>query len=409
VSTRPALSPLRPPASPRRLELADIFRAHGEAFQKTHRLTSAEHAVLRAVEICRTAALGGHTETCDRCAAVRIAYNSCRNRHCPKCQTLSKERWLAARQTELLPVDYFHLVFTLPHALNPLARINQRAIYDLLFQAVAETLRSFAHKHLGGEPGVTAILHTWSQTLLLHLHLHCLVTGGALAKDGSRWVAAKPGFLFPVRALSRVFQGKFLHALRAAFERGELRFPTDPARGARRRDFARLLRRLRSHPWVVYAKRPLAGPEQVLAYLGRYTHRVALSNDRLVSLNHDTVRFRWRDSAHGNRRSILSLCADEFIRRFLLHVLPKGFTRIRHFGLLANRYRKARLFRCRQLLGQPADIPSQVPESAAALMLRVTGTDILRCPVCHQGRMQIAQLLPAPRRLSWAQRSPDTS
>src|SRR5436190_9632256 len=353
----PAWAPAGAPRRRRRpaVELADIFRAHGSAYRRTHALARAQRRDKRAIETCRTAALGGHRETCDTCGAERIAYNSCRNRHCPKCQTLAKERWLAARRAELLPVEYFHVVFTLPHALNALAQGNPRVLYTLLFRAVAATLTTFGRdpRHLGGDVGGTAILHTWGQNLSQHLHLHCVVPGGALAQDGARWIAAPPGFLFPVRALARVFRGKYLQALHRAFTAGRLRFAGALAALADPEPFAVWLQELHQHDWVVYAKRPFAGPTQLLEYLGRYTHRVAISNERLVSHTDAVVRFRWRDYADGDRVKIMTLAAEEFIRRFLLHVVPGGFVRIRHFGFLANRTRRAKLARCRALLAQP--------------------------------------------------------
>ncbi len=393
-----------------RLELADIVRAHGDASRRTHRLATVQHAALRAIAACRTAVLGGHRERCDRCGAVRIAYNSCRNRHCPKCQTLAKERWLAARRAELLPIPYFHVVFTLPHALNALAQGNPRVIYALLFRAAADTLLTFGRdpRHLGGTIGVTAILHTWSQNLGQHLHVHCLVTGGALAPDGARWIPSRPAFLFPVRALSSVFRPKYLDALRHAFDAGDLTFAAGTADLADPQAFTRLLAALRTTAWVVYAKRPFAGPAHVLAYLGRYTHRVALSNNRLVSLADGVVRFHWKDYAHHDRRKIMALAVDEFLRRFLLHVLPTGFLRIRHFGLLANRRKRPALERCRQLLDQPAP-PLAAPESAADLLRRLTGVDPAQCPVCHQGRLIVTTILaPVPPSLRTVD-PPDTS
>ena len=378
------------------MELADIVRAHGAAYQRTHPLSRAQRRALRAIETCRTAALGGHRETCDTCGAVQISYNSCRNRHCPKCQTLAKERWLDARRAELLPVEYFHLVFTLPHALNPLAQGNPRVLYTLLFHAVADTLTTFARdpRHLGGDLGATAILHTWGQNLSQHLHLHCVVTGGALAPDGSRWIPAPPGFLFPVRALAQVFRGKFLDALRRAYAADEFVFAGSLAALADPSAFATWLASLRQPDWVVYAKRPFAGPEQVLEYLGRYTHRVGLSNDRILSLDDGIVRFRWKDYADGDRVKLMALETDEFLRRFLLHVVPDGFVRIRHVGFLANRTRQAKLARCRQLLAQPPAPAAHPLESVQALMLRLTGVDLKRCPVCQQGRMRRTDILP---------------
>jgi hypothetical protein len=384
----------RAPAG-RRVELADLVRTHGVACQQTHRLTRGQHRALRALAACRTAALGGHTETCDVCGATRIAYNSCRNRHCPKCQTLAQARWLAARQAELLPVEYFHVVFTLPHTLNPLAQGNPRVCYALLFQAARETLATFGDdpRHLGGEVGGLAVLHTWGQTLEQHLHLHCVVPGGALARRGSRWLPAKPGFLFPVRALARVFRGKYLAGLRAAFDRQALRFAGSVAGLAEPAAFAAFLARCRTTDWVVYAKPPFAGPAQVLEYLGRYTHRVAISNDRLVSVANGQVRFRWKDYAHGHRVKTMTLSAEEFLRRFLLHILPDRFVRIRHFGFLANRGRRAKLARCRQLLAVPPAPPPDPPEAVAALVQRLTGVDITRCPACRAGRLRIVAVV----------------
>ncbi len=274
----PAWAPAAAPRARRRpaLEVADIFRAHGVAYRHAHGLSRAQRRAMQAIETCRTAVLGGHRQTCDTCGAERIAYNSCRNRHCPKCQTLAKERWLAARRAELLPVEYFHVVFTLPHGLNALAQGNPRVIYSLLFRAAAATLTTFARdpRHLGGDLGGTAILHTWGQNLSQHLHLHCIVTGGALTADGTRWIAAPPGFLFPVRALAKVFRGKYLHALQRAFSTGQLVLTGSLAALADPAAFAAWLQELRQHAWVVYAKRPLAGPTPILEYLGRYTHRV---------------------------------------------------------------------------------------------------------------------------------------
>jgi hypothetical protein len=295
---------------------------------------------MRAIETGRTAALGGHRDVCDHCGAERISYHACRNRHCPKCQRLATAGWLDARRAELLPVEYFHVVFTLPHALYALLDRNARLLDALLFRTTAATLSAFAHapRHLGGELGVTAVLHTWGQTLTQHIHLHCIVTGGALAPDGSRWIPAKPGFLFPVRALAQVFRAQYLEALERAAAAGKLALPDllsapGPVHAG--------LASLRQQDWVVYAKPPFAGPEQVLQSLGRYTHRVALSNDRLIDLQDGVVRFRWKDDNDGPRVKIMALPAEEFIRRFLLHIVPERFVRIRHFGFLANRSRQA--------------------------------------------------------------------
>ena len=384
-----AVAVARPP-----LELADIVRAHGDLYRKTHRLAPVQQRALRAIATCRTAALGGHRETCDHCGATRITYHSCGNRHCPKCQTLPKERWLAARKADLLPIPYFHVVFTLPHDLNALAQGNPRLIYALLFRAAADTLLAFGRdpRHLGGTIGVTAILHTWSQNLSQHLHLHCLVTGGALSPDRTRWIPGHASFLFPVKALSEVFRGKFLAGLRRAFHDGTLTFAAGTASLADATCFAAFVSHLRATPWVVYTKRPFAGPEQVLDYLGRYTHRVALSNDRLIDHRDGEVRFRWKDYADHDRVKTMTLHTDEFLRRFLLHIVPRGFMRIRHFGLLANRSRRDALTRCRALLDQPP--PEDAPvESVAGLFQRLTGIDLSRCPVCRQGRMRTTAVI----------------
>jgi hypothetical protein len=378
-----------------RVELADIVRAHGAAYQRAHPLCRAQRRALRAIAVCRTAALGGHRAVCTTCGAERITYNSCRNRHCPKCQRVATERWLAARRGEVLPIPYFHVVFTLPHALNPLAQSHPHLIYRLLFQAAASTLTRFGRdpRHLGGDLGVTAVLHTWGQTLTQHVHVHCVVTGGALARDGTRWIPARPTFLFPVRALAKVFRGRYLAGLQRAFARGDLHLTGGLAPLAEPAAFAAWLAALRQAAWVVYCKPPFAGPEHVLAYLGRYTHRVALSNDRLVDLADGRVRFRWRDYADGDRVKLMELDLDEFLRRFLLHVVPDGFVRIRHFGLLANRRRAAALAQCRTLLAQPPP-PAVLPESARDLILRVTGLDLERCPRCPQGVLRRLDVLP---------------
>lgn len=383
----------------RGVELAEIFHRFGSQYRRRHVLAGVQHSAMRAIEDCRTAALGGHLQTCDRCGAVRHVYHSCRNRHCPKCQTLAKERWLAARRAELLPIGYFHVVFTLPHRLNPLAQGNPRVIYNLLFHSAAETLLSFGRdpNHLGGTPGITAILHTWGQDLSQHIHLHCLVTGGALSHDGQHWLPAKANYLFSVRALAVVFRSKFLQQLHQAYERCELRLAGSIAYLRRPADFGRLLATLKTHDWVVDARPPFGSAETVLGYLARYTHRVAITNDRILSCDHGNVRFRYKDYAHRNRQKIMTLEAAEFIRRFLLHVLPDGFVRIRHFGLLANRHRQQRLNDCRRLLDAPPHDPAPMPHTAAELLLQLTGRNIEICPVCQQGQMQVTVVLPPLR------------
>lgn len=381
-----------------KLELAEVFERHGAAYRAAHPLVPVQYQAMRALAACRTEALGGHIAQCDACGAQRYAYHSCRNRHCPKCQTLAKERWLAARRAELLPVPYFHLVFTLPHALNALAQGNPRIIYGLLFESVSATLIEFGAnpRWLGGEIAATLILHTWGQTLIQHIHLHCLVGAGALHADG-HWIRSRRGFLFPVQALSQVFRGKFLAALMRAFNTGALNLAGATATLAQASARQRLFGALYEHTWVVYAKRPFGGPQQVLDYLGRYTHRVAISNNRLSGIEGDRVSFRYKDYAHGNRRKTLTLEAGEFIRRFLLHVLPRGFMRIRHYGLLANRAKRLKLALARSALDQPPPAPTPPqPESVEAFWLRVASLDIHQCAHCHAGRMVIIGSLHSP-------------
>ena len=339
----------RPP-----LEVADLIRAAGQQFIERSRqwLTGQHLKVLAAIERCRTAALGGHLDECSRCGNRAISYNSCRNRHCPKCQTNARDRWIEARRKELLPTRYVHVVFTLPHLLAPLALRNKKFIYDLLFRTSAETLIEVARdpKHLGAEIGFFSVLHTWTQKLEHHPHVHCVVPAGGLSLDHSRWVHPRYPFFLPVKVLGRVFRGKFVATLKRAFADGTLGFHGHLQSLASQKAFSSFLRQLFRHDWVVYSKRPFGGPEHVLHYLGCYTHRVAISNHRLVSLADDKITFRWRDSAHGNQQSLMTLSVDEFLRRFLLHLLPPGFVRIRHFGFLANRRRAALLPLCSQFL-----------------------------------------------------------
>jgi hypothetical protein len=380
-----------------KVELAQVLARFGAAFRATHRLVPTQHRAMRAIETCRTEALGGHVERCEACGQLRYHYHSCRNRHCPKCQTLAKERWLAARRAELLPVPYFHLVFTLPHELNALAQGNPRTIYSLLFRGVSKTLIEFGEnpRWLGGEIAATLVLHTWGQTLSQHLHLHCLVAGGALAPDG-HWITARRAFLFPVKALSQVFRAKFLAILSRAFEANQIQLDGSTVTLANAWKRARLLAGLRTQPWVVYAKQPFAGPQQVLDYLGRYTHRVAISNQRLLSVDESNVRFRYTDYAHGNRHRVMTLMPAEFIRRFLLHILPTGFMRIRHYGILANRAKGEKLALARNALNHSNATEPQQCESLEAFWLRVANFDIHRCPHCKTGRMIVIGPLPIP-------------
>jgi hypothetical protein len=395
--------------SKRSPELADIFRAYGQSYRQAHPLPRSQLKVMRAIESCRTAALGGHLQQCDSCGYQQPAYNSCRNRHCPKCGSLAKAQWLEDRKADLLPVGYFHLVFTLPHELNPLALSNKKVLCDILFKAVSQTLLEFGRTHLQGLLGFICVLHTWDQTLRDHFHLHCLIPGGALSLDLTRWIAARQTFLFSVKALSLVFRGKFIGLLERAFRKGELQFPGRTAALAEPAAFTALVHSLRQKPWVVYAKRPFSSPEKVLDYLGRYTQRVALSNNRILSVAHSAdgplVTFSYRDRKHGDCARTMTLQADEFIRRFLLHVLPNGFMRIRHFGFLANRSRKQKLDRCRALLdlAQPSPIGKK---SARQLLLEVTGFDLARCPACHVGILVILAPLPAIEVAPYSTRAP---
>ena len=375
------------------LEVADIFRQIGPAYRREHaeHLSRVQRGVMSAIERCRTAALGGHVEQCDACGHQRVAFNSCRNRHCPKCQSLTRAKWLEDRQTELLPVEYFHVVFTMPQEIAAIAYQNKAVVYDMLFRATAETLRTIAAdpRHLGAEIGFIAILHTWGQNLLHHPHLHCVVPGGGLSPCRQRWVACRPGFFLPVRVLSRLFRRLFIAQLRGAFDGGKLHFFHGLAALQDPGAFARYLAPVARAEWVVYAKAPFGGPERVLEYLGRYTHRVAIANSRLVEFDNGEVAFQWKDYRHESRHKVMRLQADEFVRRFLLHVLPSGFQRIRHYGLLANRTRDAKLARCRQLLDSPPPVPAatEEPEDYRDRYERLTGVSLWDCPLCKHGRM----------------------
>jgi hypothetical protein len=376
------------------LEVADILRAHGDHFLDRYRSSFdfQQLKAFRAIQRCRTAALGGHRDACLRCGYQAISYNSCRNRHCPKCQAQARERWLAARERELLAISYFHVVFTVPHELNVLALENPRLFYDLLFTASAQTLLEIAcdPKHLGAEIGVIGILHTWGQNLLLHPHIHCVVPAGGLSPDHHQWVRPRYPFFLPVRVLSRVFRGKFLAGLKRLHHRKKLQCAGPAAALAERQQFAKLLRRLHRHDWVVYAKPAFGGPMQVLRYLGRYTHRVAISNHRLLMFKQEHVTFRWKDYARGGKQGEMTLSATEFLRRFFLHVLPKGFVRIRHFGFLANRFRASRLAFARQLLASRNSTEWQVrahdvPESSS----------LWHCPRCGASMIVIQRFTAA--------------
>jgi hypothetical protein len=362
------------------VEVADILRAQGQRFLDRYRASFdfQQLKAFRALQNCRTAALGGHLDACPQCGYRVISFNSCRNRHCPKCQAQARERWLAAREQELLPTSYFHVVFTVPHQLNLLAQDNPRQFYHLLFTASAATLREVAAdpKHLGAEIGILSILHTWGQNLLAHPHIHCLVPAGGISPDHSRWVRPRyPRFFLPVEVLSSVFRGKLIAGLKRLYRRKKLRCTGPCAALADEKQFRQLLRRLHQHDWVVYAKPAFGGPRQVLRYLGRYTHRVAISNHRLLAFDGERVTFRWRDYAHGNQQRQMTLAATEFLRRFFLHVLPKGFVRIRQFGFLTSRFRKVRLQLCRELL--TPDCSSAAPDHEPP-----PDCSIWHCPQC---------------------------
>jgi len=376
-----------PPA----IELADIFQRHGESYRSSHRLRATQAKAMHAIEACRTPTLGGHRQWCPSCGFQRYSYHSCRNRHCPKCQSLAKAAWLEARRAELLPVSYFHNVFTLPHELNPLilySENNQRRLLKLLFHAAAQTLLDFGKNNLAGKLGFTMVLHTWDQLLKAHFHVHCLIPAGALATDGSRWISTGDKFLFHVKSLSKVFRGKYLDGLKQLIEQEALDVPpqlqylrtdTDPD--------ASLRRLCGKKAWVVYSKRPFDGPHKLLDYLGRYVHRVAISNHRLISMDDRQVRFWYRDRRDGDCRKVTSLPPEQFIRRFLQHVLPDRFMRVRHFGFLANRTKKQALALCREHLRAP-EPPPREQKTAAQRLLELTGEDTTRCPRCQAGLYQ---------------------
>ena len=382
------------------LEVADVFRRYGEVYREKHgaSMSTGQRRVMTAIEVCRTAALGGHLEQCDECGHRRNCYCSCRNRHCPKCQSLARAEWIEKRQSELLDCEYFHVVFTVPEQIAAVAYQNKELVYGILFRATAETLRTIAAdpKHLGAEIGFFAVLHSWGQNLLHHPHLHCVVPGGGISADGSRWISCRPGFFLPVRVLSRLFRRLFLEDLDKAFQSGKLQFFHSLEALQNPQEFARYLAPVRKAEWVVYAKPPFAGPQQVLDYVGRYTHRVAISNHRLLDIENGHVQFQWKDYRDNNQPKTMTLDADEFIRRFLLHTLPDGFQRIRYYGLLGNRYRQQNLARCRQLLGMAAP-ESTIPKDYRDRYEELTGCSLRRCPVCQHGCMVTIQVLPAHR------------
>jgi hypothetical protein len=399
LSSAPTATGVTPHPSPPPFEVADIVRAYGGAFRETHPVSHEQARVLRAIAQCRTSALGGHVEQCVTCGAERVCYDSCRNRHCPKCQGSARAKWLTAEQATLLPIPYFHVVFTLPHRLNPLIRVDQRLLYDLLFQSAVQTLQEFARdpNHLGAELGITAVLHTWGQTLTEHVHVHCVVTGGGMSLDGTQWRACRRRFLFAVKALGHVFRGKYVAGLERLRTQQRLTFAGESAPLAEDAAWTALRQHLYAKPWVVYAKPPWGSPEQVLKYLSRYTHRVAIANSRLVFVGNGVVRFQYKEYATQGSTKLMELSATEFLRRFLLHVVPPGFMRIRHYGLLANRTRHDKLTRARQLLASVAAAstfllsPAPPPPTDPSTPCRTSA----QCPRCAGSLWQIiARLVP---------------
>lgn len=385
-----------------KLEVADVFRRYGEAYREQHgaSMSTAQRRVMTAIEVCRTAALGGHLERCDECRHERNCFNSCRDRHCPKCQSLARAQWIEDRHSELLDCPYYHVVFTVPEQIAAIAYQNKELVYDILFRTTAETLKIIAAdpQHLGAEIGFFVVLHSWGQNLIYHPHLHCVVPGGGLSPNGQRWIPCRRHFFLPVRVLSRLFRRLFLDRLEQAFADGRLKFFTSLAALQDRLKFARYLAPVRKLKWVVYAKRPFAGPQQVLDYVGRYTHRVAISNNRLLDIENGQVRFRWKDYRDGDQVKVMTLSAEEFIRRFLLHVLPDGFQRIRYYGFLGNRHRQEKLAQCRRLLGMqppaPPAIASAPQQDYRDRYEELTGNSLRQCPRCQQGHMVIVQILP---------------
>ena len=380
-----------------KLELGDIVRMHGESYCQKNILPPQYHKVLNAIRNCRTAVLGGHIDCCDNCGHTHISYDSCRNRHCPKCQSLKTLKWLEERQKELLPVPYFHVVFTLPHELNILVMYNKKELYSLLMQSVWETIKTFGEdpKKLNGLMGMIAILHTWGQNLFDHNHLHCMIPGGAI-QNGNKWQPSKPDYLFSVKAMSIVFRGIFITGLRVLYDNSKLKIPDDSNLKTSlsvKANFEALLNGLMKKSWVVYSKHPFAGPKQLLNYLGRYINKIAISNHRIISCDEQAVTFKWRDYADNNTVKVMSLKPEEFIRRFLMHVVPTGFMRVRFFGFLANACKKKNIEIIRKLLNYtPVEIEQK--KDVRSLMLKLTGNDIAICPHCKIGNLRAMQAIP---------------
>lgn len=383
------------------VELAEIFRKYGEDYCRQQKLPAYILKAIEAIEKCRTAELGGHINKCDHCGHQTVFYNSCRNRHCPKCQSLAKERWLLDRKVDLLPVEYFHVVLTIPNQLNALALRNQKVLYDILFKAGSEALLELGKdsKHLGAEIGFITILHTWGQNLMDHPHLHCIVPGGGLALDGDRWISSPHQFFIPFKALSRLFRGKFLYYLKKAFQNDKLKFTGEILYLNKQQTFGKLLNELYKVEWVTYCKPPFRDSEQLLEYLGRYTHRVAISNQRIIKFEDDKVTFRWRDYKDDNKIKLMTLNVFEFIRRFLLHILPQRFVKIRHYGILSNRSRCTKLKKCREFLGLIDKVKQKSKLSWEDLLFKLTGINHRNCPICGQGKMITEEILHAKQNI----------
>ncbi len=385
------------PKNKEQVELADIFRLYADEYRRSHPVSYEQLKVMHHIEICRTAKLGGHLEQCDQCGFEQIAYNSCRNRHCPKCQTLTKEQWLNDRKAELLGCSYFHLVFTLPHELNPIILSNKRTTLNILFAAVNQTLQAFAKDpqwRLEGRLGFISVLHTWSQTLIDHFHLHCLIPAGALSFTKDRWIPANEKYLFKITSLAKALKKRYIKLLSDAYLKDKLVFSKKTAPLASKKNFQQLINSVSKTKWIAYAKRPFAGPQQVLDYLGRYTHRVAISNNRIISIDDGRVTFTYKDRQKDDEIKKMTLDADEFIRRFLLHVLPKGLMKIRYFGFLSHTNKKQDIALIRKLIDPQATLPEKIRESIRDMMLRLTGIDISCCPKCKKGKMMRIRKLP---------------
>lgn len=378
------------PSNDQKLEVADIFRRYSEDYLTTHALSFEQSKVVQQIISCRTSAMGGHIHRCNECGYEQNVYNSCRNRHCPKCQTMAKEKWLNDRKAELLPTGYFHFVFTLPHELNPSILCNKKVLLDILFKAVNETLQAFAKDpqwRLEGQLGYIAVLHTWSQTLMDHFHLHCLIPGGVLPSEKDQWVPAHENFLFRVGSLAKAFRNRYIAKLQNIYNHNQLIFPGKTSETGTPDGFLNLLKTLKTKKWIVYAKRPFAGPEKVLEYLGRYTHRVAISNNRIISIDDGKVTFAYKDRKENNKTKFMAIEATEFIRRFLLHVLPNRFMKIRYFGFMFHRERRKNIELIRQLIDPNREYEQKAEGTLQEILLKLTGIDISLCPHCQKGRM----------------------